>query len=91
MSWRFPAVKFVKTNTVGQQIRHVVSEAIELLVAWVLFMIKLGSYSRVLEEAADLYHSVESLWRIFLREGVGIHSEFAKTKVKNSQRGYYDG
>jgi hypothetical protein len=88
--WRFPPVKFIKTNTVGQQIYHVTSEAFELVTTYLWYKIGFGKYERVLEEAADLYHSVESLWRVFLRKGVDVHKEWTSVVIKNQVRDYYD-
>lgn len=89
MAWRFPEVEFVKTNTVAQQIRHIASETVELVLAYIWYRLGLGKYERVLEEAADLYHSAESLWRVFLRNRIDIHREFNKVIEKNRERGYY--
>lgn len=81
--YRFPATKFVQENTMEEQADHVLSEAIEFTQA---------EGVDKLREGADVYHSLETLFRQaeekygreFIRDAV-----FGWIEKKNRERGYY--
>ncbi len=81
MKGHFPVIRFVRENSIYEQLMHVQSEAIE---------VKYALYQhRVDEEMADLLHSCETYFRIREREGLDVEATFAKVVEKNSRRGYY--
>lgn len=84
MAWRFPEVKFVRTNTKEEQVGHILSEAVEVYYA---LLDKKG----LDEEMADLLHSCETYFRIRQREGCDVHKVFSRVIEKNRKRGYYEG
>lgn len=47
------------------------------------------SVKEAMEEAMDLYHSLETLFRIWEREGVDMGAVRQKVFEKNRRRGYY--
>jgi hypothetical protein len=85
MMYIFPETKFVRENTVKQQIDHVISESIELHQEELMEDDTDYEY----EEAMDLYHSLETLFRIWEREGVDMEAVRQKVLEKNRARGYY--
>lgn len=89
MIYIFPETKFVGENTADKQLNHVISEAIELQDE---LMNDFYSDSPELtrEEAMDLYHSLETLFRIWESQGVDMEAVRQKVFEKNRARGYYD-
>lgn len=82
MQYNFPATKFAKENTMMKQIQHVESEIEE-------YFNSLG-FNEKFEEAIDVYHSLETLFRILERQGTDINLAFEKVQQKNEARGYYE-
>lgn len=82
MHYSFPATKFVKTNTVNQQLDHIASEIEE-------FNAEEPGTPEMLIELVDVYHSFETLFRILERDGVNVKKAFKIVKQKNEARGYY--
>lgn len=82
MSYTFPATKFVEENTIDLQVEHVRSEFFEFFYE--------TDIEKKIEEAIDLYHSLETLFRIMEKEGFDIEKAFEAVKQKNQARGYYD-
>ena len=93
MRYLFPTTKFVKTNTIGQQLQHVFSESMELQVAAIdkidAVSITYKIDEHAMEEAVDLYHSLETLFRIWESQGVDMEAVMQKELEKNRDRGYY--
>lgn len=54
MSYTFPATKFVENNTIDLQVEHVRSEFFEFFYE--------TDIEKKIEEAVDLYHSLETLF-----------------------------
>lgn len=87
IAYNFPPTRFVAENGIAQQVEHVLGEAAELMEAR-----SNGWQQRMLEELADLEHSLETLWRMMAAD----HGEefvlalFAQVRAKNEGRGYYD-
>lgn len=82
MKYIFPETKFAKTNNIWAQIMHVKSE-------WVEFTHTKTNTEEFYAEAVDLYHSLETLFRIWEREGVDMEAVQEKVFEKNRERGYY--
>lgn len=87
IKYNFPATTFAATNNVQQQLRHVLSECDEVQRA----IISKESPERVDEELADVFHSLETLFRIMQRDlGTEYVEElFQQIEDKNKTRGYY--
>lgn len=81
MNYTFPATKFVEENTIDLQVEHVRSEFFEFFYE--------PNLDKKIEEAIDLYHSLETLFRIMEKEGFDIEKAFEAVKQKNQVRGYY--
>ena len=64
---------------------HICSEAIEFLKE-----ILCGDMDKADIEAADLYHSIETYFRIRENEGVDLGAVFGAVIRKNEERGYYE-
>jgi hypothetical protein len=95
MNYIFPETKFAKENTDIEQINHVFSEVKEILQECKKEVIPAGliikSYNdSFIEEAVDLYHSLETLFRILELHGVDMDAVQRKVFEKNRRRGYYD-
>jgi len=92
MKYNFPATKFVKTNTIQQQIEHVLSEAQEVKDAFEAAQNGTGSVEHLDIELGDLYHSLESLFRIKARIDGKPDVTLVLQQVfdKNDERGYYE-
>jgi phosphoribosyl-ATP pyrophosphohydrolase len=86
MNYIFPETKFVRENTPERQLDHVMSEAIELQDE-----LMEDATEKIREEAMDLYHSLETLFRIWERQGVDMEAVRQKVFEKNRERGYYLG
>jgi len=81
----YPKTKFATTNTIDEQIDHVLSEIGEVIRE------KRGSLE-FFHELADLQHSVETLWNVLDRIYGNDFSEkiiFERIEQKNRERGYY--
>jgi hypothetical protein len=50
-----------------------------------------GSRLQEIEEAMDLYHSLETYFRICEREGIDVDGQRSYVQSKNEARGYYNG
>jgi hypothetical protein len=87
MNYSFPATKWVKTAKLSEQFDHVMSEVEEMCNA--TYEVKDGNHRRLIEEAVDLYHSLETLFRIYEREGIHMNKAFEMVQLKNEARGYY--
>jgi len=82
MNYSFPAVKFANKNTIKQQEEHIRSEFFEFYYE--------SNKDKKIEEAIDLYHSLETLFRILEQQGIAINIAFEQVRLKNEARGYYD-
>lgn len=83
MHYNYPRVKFVDSNTIYEQLKHVESELQEIKDAF--------CDEKFIEEIVDLHHSVETLIRILMeQEGVDIEKYRRAVIEKNRKRGYYD-
>jgi hypothetical protein len=82
VNYSFPATKWARTAKASEQKDHVISEFIEMLTA--------DSQLKKLEEAIDLYHSLETYFRILERDEIDIPGHFRKVYKKNKARGYYE-
>ena len=82
VNYSFPATKWARTAKASEQKDHVISEFIEMLTA--------DSQLKKLEEAIDLYHSLETHFRILERDGIDIPGHFKNVYEKNKVRGYYE-
>ena len=85
--YNFPATIFSSSNSIHNQLCHVISEADEIRRA----IADDEGTERIDEEVADLFHSLETLLRIMQRD-LGteyVEKLFAKIKKKNQARGYY--
>ena len=80
--WNFRATTFSKTNTIQEQVRHVVSEARELIEAYE----GREPYGRVIGEAFDVAQALDTLCRI---DPVGTSVAHDDMIRKNDSRGYY--
>lgn len=85
MIFNFPEVKFAKTNTVEDQLKHFASECKEIIER-----IENEDFVGTFEEVADMIHSAETLFRIAQRKyQVDPAQVVAKVIKKNLERGYY--
>lgn len=83
MNYIFPAVKYAKENNALRQSEHVSEEYHEY------YNTLIGSDEEK-EEAMDLYHSLETLFRIWERDGVDMDAVQKNVFKKNRGRGYYN-
>jgi hypothetical protein len=72
--------KFVKENCFYEQDDHILSEAKEFANA--------KTIETKIEEAIDLYHSLETYFRMF-EDRFDMNAAFEKVRLKNEARGYY--
>jgi len=79
--YTFPRVKFADTNTLTDQWEHIRSEFVEASKAE-----GLGDRD---EELMDLWHSIETYFRIREAAGVDIGETKRTVVTKNRARGYY--
>lgn len=84
MNYTFPETIFVDENTLEQQIEHIKSEFIEFTRE--IMCEKLGSADI---EAADLYHSLETYFRMREKAGISMDEVTNTVRKKNQGRGYY--
>lgn len=86
MIFNFPAVRFVETNSLAQQLEQVFAEIREIETA-----LADGNKDAIAEELMDLTHALESFWRIV----EVVHGKDCLRKLqrgvmlKNARRGYY--
>ena len=87
MNWNFPKTKFVDDNDRDHQFEHVVSEVVEVSNAIALQ----ESAGRIDEELMDLFHSLETYWRIQEKERGPEYVAGMRRYVtdKNAARDYY--
>ncbi len=80
----FPTARFVEESDLPRQVIHLGSEFVDfcLKLSW-------GRKTRADIEAADLYHSIETYFRMREREGLDVEALFKKVENKNQKRGYY--
>lgn len=94
MNFIFPTTRFVRENSPGDQLMHVLEEIREVLA------IAEGQYEdleeamkddRLREELNDLRHSLETLTRVEIRTRVALAVRHDRQQVieKNAARGYY--
>ena len=81
MKGHFPEIKFVRLNSPSEQWEHVLSEFKEVKTA--------KHPDDALMEKVDLFHSLETYFRILERQGVDVQKLFQKTVQKNLKRRYY--
>lgn len=80
----FPKIKFANTNTIDQQVQHIYSEVVEAMQDY-----NKGMTGDMDMELMDLYHSIETYFRIRQKQGIDIHATHAAVVKKNAERGYY--
>lgn len=83
-AWHFPAVKFVSTATLAEQIKHFRSELKEVCGAY-----DVGTDEDLAMELWDRIHSGETALRMLELRGVDIVAAKEKVFGKNDARGYY--
>lgn len=101
ISYSFPATRFTRENTIEEQLTHVASECFELMYECD-FDMEIDSKTnlpktvvvdynpkKTIEEAWDLYHSLESLFRMWEALGVDINKYRQDVEHKNRVRNYY--
>lgn len=97
MRYIFPPTKFVRENSVEEQLLHILSEVSELIDEITIKHINdyhyevIGHTTKMLGEAIDLHHSLETLFRKLEDMGVDVEGGFQGTLDKNRARGYYMG
>lgn len=88
--FRFPVARFVHTNSVSEQFKHVRGELYE---AWEVLEVdypRLSDPVRFAEELLDLIHSAETELRIVMAEhAVDVDALAVAVEHKNRVRGYY--
>jgi len=84
MYYNFPETKFVKENKPSDQVRHIVSEMKEIQDELNKTPLQM---TRVYEEIVDLYHSIETLFRML--NGKVLNETVSKVRHKNQVRAYY--
>ena len=82
MRYSFPKARFVDCNNADDQFSHVKSELEEAINA--------ETFDQFQEEVMDLYHSLETLFRIWERCGVDVDGIRKAVIDKNTDRQYYD-
>ena len=84
---RFPTVKHAQSNTVCMQEHHMVSEAMELIDAYNLFMTDPdnNTYEDFLDECTDFVWSYQTRETI---DQVSIEASRRRVIEKNKKRGY---
>lgn len=87
MRFAFPKTTFARTLSIEEQLVHVFSEVDELAACGPEVT------DELLGEAFDLYHSLETLFRIVERErgAIAVHDLQHAVFAKNFARGYYEG
>lgn len=82
MIYTFPKCIFTEINSAEQQFEHIRSEFTESVKAE-------GAGERDCE-LMDLWHSIESYFRIRQTQGIDVALTKANTVYKNAQRSYYE-
>jgi len=82
--WHFPAVKFVKENSLTRQINHLESEINEVKDAYH------RETNYLIMELWDVIHSAETALRILKFCGYDVFSVKSDVLKKNQERGYYN-
>jgi hypothetical protein len=84
----FPKARFADENDLQDQFNHLMTEVEEVKAA---FNDPEQGMIRMLEELADLHHSLETFWHIAEKEfgPYVIGSVFTGTVFKNRSRNYY--
>ena len=77
MIYAFPKTKFTEENSGCEQLEHIFSEVLEIT----------NDYA--VEEAMDLYHSLETFFHILATNGVNVDAVQQRVFEKNRNRGYY--
>ena len=85
MPYKFPRIKFSDTNTIKQQLDHVLEEVHEVFKAY-----NEGMMGDMDMELCDLAQSVETLQRM-REERNGVSTKLTQEAMikKNGERGYY--
>jgi hypothetical protein len=83
VNYSFPAAKWARTAKLKEQLNHVRSEIKEIDK-------EVFGTNGHLEEMIDLYHSLETFFRILERDGADVAGAFCKVYKKNKARGYYE-
>jgi len=88
MTYIFPRIKFASTNTLHQQLQHVMSESDEIFEEMLNIPLK---HDRLAEELVDQMHSCETALRIMQEKYcIPVYRVIEKVIQKNRERGYYD-
>lgn len=92
--YNFPPTKFVKENSLGDQLDHVMSEDLEVLEIVQMKYEDLEEACKddhLLEEMVDKTQSLETFWRIMEKKHGQeyVQGLFAKVKDKCRAKGYY--
>ena len=83
MNFNFPRAKFADSNTIEDQVLHIVSESIEAA--------NESDPELQAMEIMDCLHSCETALRILEEQhGIGLDSIIAEVEHKNRVRGYYE-
>lgn len=85
LMFSFPEIKFAHTNTIGQQIEHIQEEFIEAMKE-----VNDGNMGAADIEFMDLWHSLETYFRIRQKQGISVHATARAVLEKNEKRRYYD-
>lgn len=83
--YTFPATRFVRNNTLDQQVEHIRSEYVEFQREFTA-----GQMGAADHELADLYHSIETYFRMRKKAGINVRAVFSEVQKKNTDRGYYE-
>jgi hypothetical protein len=83
MNYSFPATKWVKTATRNNQKDKIIDEGRE-------FQLTKDGSEHEIEEAIDIFQSLETYFRILERNGVNVDGHMFNVQMKNTARGYYD-
>jgi len=86
MPYKFPRIKFADTNTIKQQLDHILEEVHEVFKAYIEGM--MGDMDM---ELCDLAQSVETLQRM-REERNGVSTKLTQEAMikKNGERSYYN-
>ena len=86
MKFNFPKTRFVDEANWCKQIEHLKSEIAELELA--------NNPEEQAEEVIDVFHSAETLVRLYINHGPYLPKQIEEIKKKviqkNRERGYYD-
>ncbi len=82
MIYTFPKCIFTEINSAEQQFEHIKSEYMEC--------IKAQGAGELDSELMDLWHSIESYFRIREAQGIDVQLTRANCVYKNAQRDYYE-